>query len=53
MSHYTVGYHDNQLHHHEICEYANDAYEARIDALEDVPELEGHTHFIDYILKEE
>ena len=53
MSHYTVGYHDLQNHHYEICEYASDAYEARIEALEDVPDLKGHPHFIDYVTKEE
>ena len=52
MSHYTVGYHDLQHHHYEICEYASDAYEARIEALEDVPDLKGHPHFIDYVTKE-
>ena len=36
-----------------ICEYASDAYEARIEALEDVPDLKGHPHFIDYVTKEE
>ena len=53
MSHYTVGYHDLQQQHLEICEYANDAYEAKTDATEDVPFLQGHPHFIDYITKEE
>ena len=28
MSHYTVGYHDLQNNHYEICEYAVSAYEA-------------------------
>ena len=28
MSHYTVGYHDNYNGLHEICEYADDAYNA-------------------------
>ena len=27
MSHYTVGYHDNLNHHHEICEYADESDE--------------------------
>ncbi len=53
MSHYTVGYHNNQNDHFEICEYAEDSYHAREEALEDVPDLEGHPHFIDYITKEE
>ena len=28
MSHYVVGYHDLQNNHYEICEYADDAYNA-------------------------
>jgi len=46
--HYTVGYHDLQQQHLEICEYAVDAYEAIQDAKEDVPALREHPHFIDY-----
>ena len=48
MSHYTIGYHDSLQIRHEICEYAANAYEAIQEAKEDVPELEGHPHFIDY-----
>ena len=51
--HYTVGYHDSQLHHHEICEYAMDAYEAIQHSKEDVPALKEHPHFIDYCGSEE
>ncbi len=36
MSHYIVGYHDHHLHTHEVCEYANDSYEAKMEATEDV-----------------
>ena len=36
---YTVGYHDLQNKHHEICEYAVDAYEAIQKSKEDVPAL--------------
>ena len=50
--HYTVGYHDTQLHHYEICEYAVDSYEAIQNSKEDVPFLEGHPHFIDYCTKD-
>ena len=50
--HYTVGYHDSQLRHLEICEYAADSYEAIQDAKEDVPFLREHPHFIDYCMKE-
>ena len=46
--HYTVGYHDLQKNHYEICEYAMDAYEAIEQSKEDVPELQVHPHFIDY-----
>ena len=46
--HYTVGYHDNQHHHYEICEYAMNAYDAIQNSKEDVPALREHPHFIDY-----
>ena len=36
MSHYTVGYHDNLNVHYEICEYADDAYNAIKQAREDL-----------------
>ena len=45
---YTVGYHDKEQHHLEICEYATDAYEAIAHSKEDVPYLKEHPHFIDY-----
>ena len=51
--HYTVGYHDNQHKHHEICEYADSSYEAIQHSKEDVPELKEHPSFIDYCLNEE
>ena len=47
MSHYTVGYHDSQLHKYEICEYATSAYEAIEHSKEDVSYLKEHPHFID------
>ena len=53
QNHYTIGYHDNQLHHYEICEYAMSAYEAIEHSKEDVPELQVHPHFIDYCNNEE
>ena len=46
--HYTVGYHDNQLQHYEICEYAMSAYEAIEHSKEDVSYLKEHPHFVDY-----
>ena len=48
MSHYTVGYHNLEHQHLEICEYAEDAYEAIQHSKEDVPTLREHPHFIDY-----
>ena len=52
QKHYTVRYHDTELHHYEICEYAIDAYEAIQNSKEDVPALKEHPHFIDYAMKE-
>ncbi len=51
--HYTVGYHDSEQKHHEICEYANDAFEAAKDAIEDVPYLHDHPHALESILIEQ
>ena len=48
LSHYTVGYHDAEQHHLEICEYATDSYEAIQHSKEDVSYLKEHPHFIDY-----
>jgi len=53
QKHYTVGYHDNQLQHYEICEYAVDSYNAIANSKEDVPYLKEHPHFIDYCITEE
>ena len=53
QKHYTVGYHDNQLQHYEICEYAVDSYNAIANSKEDVPYLKEHPHFIDYCVNEE
>ena len=52
QKHYTVVYHDTELHHFEICEYAIDSYEAIQNSKEDVPALQEHPHFIDYAMKE-
>ena len=51
--HYTVGYHDGQQQHHEICEYAMCAYDAIEHSKEDVSYLKDHPHFIDYCNSEE
>tara|TARA_B100001287_G_C22402242_1_gene398432 strand:+ start:244 stop:471 length:228 start_codon:yes stop_codon:yes gene_type:complete len=48
QNHYTVGYHDTQHHHYEICEYAMSAYEAIEHSKEDVSYLKEHPHFVDY-----
>ena len=52
LTHYTVGYHDTELHHYEICEYAVDAYEAIKNSKEDVSYLQEHPFFIDYCVLE-
>jgi len=48
LTHYTVGYHDANQEHHEICEYARDSFEAIQHSKEDVPELKDHPSFVDY-----
>jgi len=48
LTHYTVGYHDANQKHHEICEYARDSFEAIQHSKEDVPELKEHPSFVDY-----
>ena len=53
QKHYTVGYHDLQKNHYEICEYAADSYEAIQHSKEDVPALREHPSFIDYCVSEE
>ena len=50
MKHYTVGYHDFEMHTHEICEYAEDSYQAIADAKEDVPYIHDHPNSINYVL---
>ena len=52
QKHYTVGYHDTQHHHFEICEYAVDSYEAIAHSKEDVPALKEHPSFIDMVTNE-
>ena len=53
QAHYTVGYHDVEQHHLEVCEYAENAYEAIEHSKEDVSYLKEHPHFIDYCMREE
>ena len=50
MSHYTVQYLDSTQHHQSICEYAEDAFSARNQAVEDVPYLHEHPNKIDAIM---
>ena len=53
QKHYTVGYHDVQNKHYEICEYAEDSYQAIQNSKEDVPSLKEHPSFVDYCVNEE
>ena len=53
MSHYTLGYYDQQNKIHEMCQYAEDAFEAVRHAREDVPYLHEHPFSLDSIKKEE
>ena len=52
MSHYTVQYLDNTQHHQSICEYAENAFQARNQAVQDVEYLHSHPNSIDCILVE-
>ena len=53
MSHYTIGYHDLQNNHYEICEYANSAYDAIKQAKEDLPDMKATPLSCEYCLKED
>ena len=53
QKHYIVGYHDIQNKHYEICEYAEDSYQAIQNSKEDVPSLKEHPSFVDYCVSEE
>ncbi len=52
MSHYTVQYLDETRHHQSICEYAENAWEAKTQATQDVPYLHSHPNSIDSIISE-
>ena len=52
VSHYTVQYLDQSRHHQSICEYAEDAFQARNQATQDVPYLHSHPNAIDCIQNE-
>ena len=49
MSHYTVQYLDQAYQQQSICEYAEDAFSARNQAVSDVPWLYEHPNRIDCI----
>ena len=52
MHHYTVGWHDNQQHQFEICEYAEDAFNALRQAKADIPSFKN-SHMAEYCIKED
>ena len=53
MSHYTLGWHDQQNKHQEIGEYAEDSWVAVKNAREDVPYLHEHPFSLESIKKED
>ena len=53
MHHYELGWHDQENEHHQIGEYADDAFEAALNAREDVPYLHEHPFSLESIKKEE
>ncbi len=46
---YTVRYRDASSQRIESCYYADDAFEARVLAMEEVPYIRDHPHAIDLI----
>ena len=52
MSHYTVQYLDQPQHHQSICEYAENAWDAKQQAVQDVEYLHSHPNSIDCIQNE-
>ena len=52
VSHYTVQYLDATRHHQTICEYAENSWEAKSQAIQDVPYLHSHPNSIDCIQSE-
>ena len=51
--HYTVGYHETNREHKDICTYADNCFEAKEIALHDVKHLQEHPHSIESIFVEE
>ena len=53
MKHYVVGYHDMMNNVIEICDYAEDAFQALQQAKHDIPELVGHPNACEYCYLED
>ena len=53
MSHYMLSWHDQLNKHHEIGEYADDAYNAIKQAKEDLPDMKASPLSCEYCLKED
>ena len=53
MSHYTLGWHNQQNKHFEIGEYADDAYNALKQAREDLPNMKASPLSCEYCIKED
>jgi len=51
--HYTVGYHEADRSHRDICTYANSSFEAEEFATEDVIYLHEHPNSIESICLED
>ena len=51
--HYTVGYHEADRSHKDICTYADSCFEAKEVATEDVAYLHEHPHSIESIFIED
>tara|TARA_R100000458_G_C8173331_1_gene172998 strand:+ start:85 stop:249 length:165 start_codon:yes stop_codon:yes gene_type:complete len=51
--HYTVGYHEQNREHKDICTYADNSFEAHKVATEDVQYLHEHPQSIDSIMIEQ
>lgn len=47
---YAIGYRDYERHKCELCAYAQDAFEARLIAVETHGFIRNHPNLIDYIL---
>ena len=52
MTHYTVGYLDQSRHHQEVCITAEDSWDARRIAQEDVSWIHDHPNAVDCIMPE-